>query len=76
MRFLSSFPFISNFSVCAAAGRIMTREEGRQGGADVVPHVRESALSSWHTARDRAMNRTIARTLEEDEKEEKEDRNG
>lgn len=31
MRFLSSFPFISNFSVCAAAGRIMTREEGWEG---------------------------------------------
>lgn len=51
----------------------MTGEEAREGGADVVP--RESALSSWHTARDRAMNRTIARTLEE-EKEEKEDQNG
>lgn len=25
--------------------------------------VRESALSSWHTARDRAMTRTIVRTL-------------
>lgn len=56
----------------------MTREEGWEGeSADVVPHVRESALSSWHTARDRAMNRTIARTLEEEkEKEEKEDQNG
>lgn len=32
MRSLSSPPFISNFSVCAAAGRIMTREGGREGG--------------------------------------------
>lgn len=32
MRSLSSPPFISNFSVCAAAGRIMTRERGRGWG--------------------------------------------
>lgn len=42
---------------------------GGEGGlnADVVPDVRESALSSWHTARDRAMTRMIARILEEEE---------
>jgi hypothetical protein len=30
---------------------------------DVVPDIRESALSSQHTARDRAMTRMIARAL-------------
>lgn len=60
---------------CSRANYDQGRGGGGRGSADVVPHVRESALSSWHTARDRAMNRTIARTLveEKEEKEEKED---
>lgn len=40
---------------------VCTREA--HGRFDVVPDVRESALSSQHTARDRAMTRMIARAL-------------
>lgn len=40
---------------------VCTREA--RGRFDVVPDVRESALSSQHTARDRAMTRMIARAL-------------